>query len=50
MMKFVKDAAHEKLCRVPANLHLKPYWDEKDTALVRLMQKAMHLRLLVKKA
>jgi hypothetical protein len=49
MMRFVKDAAHEKLRRVPPNLHLKPYWDEKDTALIRLMQKAMHLRLLAKK-
>jgi ribosomal protein S18 acetylase RimI-like enzyme len=41
MMKFVKHAAHEKLCRVPENLHLKPYWDEKDTALIRNMQQAM---------
>jgi hypothetical protein len=49
MLKFIKDAAHEKLRRVPPNLHLKPYWDEKDTALIRAMQKAIHAELLSKK-
>ena len=41
MMHFVKSASHEKLLRVPPNLHLKPYWDEKDIALVHRMQRAM---------
>jgi hypothetical protein len=41
MMRFVKTAGHEKLTRVPDDLHLKPYWDERDIALVHLMQKAM---------
>jgi len=41
MMKFVKTAGHEKLSRVPDELHLKPYWDERDIALVHRMQKAM---------
>jgi hypothetical protein len=41
MMRFVKTAGHEKLARVPGDLHLKPYWDERDIALVHRMQKAM---------
>ena len=41
MMKFVKHAAHEKLRFVPPDLHLKPYWDENDTALIRKMQQVM---------
>jgi hypothetical protein len=49
MLKFIKDAAHEKLRRVPPNLHLKPYWDEKDTVLIRAMQKAIHAEHLAKK-
>ena len=41
MMNFVKTAGHEQLTCVPDDLHLKPYWDERDIALIHRMQKAM---------
>ena len=39
MLQFIKHAAHERLTRVPPNLHLKPYIDEKDAELIRKMQR-----------
>jgi hypothetical protein len=38
MQRFVKDAGHERLTRIPVDLDIKPYRDEKDAAVLRSMQ------------
>ncbi len=39
MQKHIKSAGHENLKRIPPDLDIKPYHDEKDTVLLLKMQK-----------
>lgn len=41
MQKQIKIADTKELTKVPKNLDLKPYFDEKDTKLIAKMKKAM---------
>ena len=41
MQQWIKTADSAKLTKVPANLDLTPYLDEKDNELIKVMQKAM---------
>ncbi len=38
MQRYIKCAGHENLKKIPPNLDIKPYHDEKDTALLKKMQ------------
>lgn len=49
MLLHVKDAAHERLTRIPPQLHLKPYWNENDIQLIRCMQQVIAKELTAKK-
>lgn len=41
MQKYIKADEHEKIKRVPADLDLTPYYDEKDAKLIKVMKGAM---------
>ena len=41
MQQWIKRADSENITRVPANLDLKPYFDEHDNELIKIMQRAM---------
>ncbi|HEY3243079.1 MAG TPA: hypothetical protein VGM03_06980 [Phycisphaerae bacterium] len=41
MQQHIKHAADERLTRVPADLEIKPYTDERDYQLLKRMQRAM---------
>ena len=41
MQQWIKQADSQKLTRVPADLDLTPYIDEKDGELIKVMQRAM---------
>lgn len=41
MQRYIKEAADEKLTRLPVNLDIKPYRDERDFQLLHRMQKAI---------
>ena len=41
MRQFIKEAGDETLGRLPLDLDIKPYRDERDTKLLRAMQAAM---------
>jgi hypothetical protein len=42
MQKYIKTAGHEMLKKIPPDLDIKPYHDEKDTALLKKMQKIVY--------
>ncbi len=39
MQTYIKSAGHENLKKIPPDLDIKPYHDEKDTKILREMQK-----------
>lgn len=41
MQKWIKTAEHEKITKTPKDLDLKPYQDEKDTALLKKIKSVM---------
>ena len=41
MDRYIKDAADERLTRIPRDLDIKPYRDEHDLELLKRMQEAM---------
>ena len=41
MQRYIKEAADEKLVRLPVNLDVKPYRDEHDYGLLHRMQRAI---------
>ena len=41
MQQWIKRADSDKVTKVPADLDLRPYLDENDEALIKVMQKAM---------
>ena len=41
MDRYIKEAADERLTRIPSNLDIKPYRDEHDFRLLKKMQEAM---------
>jgi hypothetical protein len=42
---YIKEAADERLTRIPPNLDIKPYRDEHDVAVLRSMQKVIRREL-----
>ena len=45
MQRYIKSVGHEKLNKIPPDLDIKPYHDEKDTALLKKMQKVIRKEL-----
>jgi len=45
MQMYIKEAADEKLARLPVDLDIKPYRDEQDWALLHRMQRAIKREL-----
>lgn len=46
MQRYIKEAADEKLTRLPVDLDIKPYRDEHDWALLHRMQRAIKRELV----
>jgi hypothetical protein len=44
MDQYIKEAADERLTRIPPDLDIKPYRDEHDFQLLKKMQQAMKIR------
>lgn len=49
MQRYIKDVGHEHLRRIPVDLDIKPYRDEKDIQMLKSIQKARKRELSLKK-
>ncbi|MGB9430097.1 MAG: hypothetical protein WCC11_09555 [Gammaproteobacteria bacterium] len=49
MQQYIKEAADENLARLPVDLDIKPYRDERDWALLHRMQRAIKRELARKR-